>query len=301
MDASKRIAQLVREACIEEVGAPKPGNVNRAHNFSNTAFEDFIASAEAILPAFENADHTGVGRIVLQAITDCRRLVRSNTNLGIVLLLAPLAKACLAVEGVDNGNDRKLLRRALHDVLHALTVEDARFVYEAIRIAAPGGMNEVPMQDIAQEPTVTLLEAMELAKGRDSIAFEYITDFEITFTIGLPSIKKALSQGLDFTNAIVTAFLSVLSRVPDTLIARKNGKEVARRVSQRAEEVLSCGGVRSSGGRKKLQELDRYLRDPCHKLNPGTTADLTAAAIFLVLFETGPRSQGDPPAVSGMQ
>ena len=169
-------------------------------------------------------------------------------------------------------------------------MEDARLTYDAIRAANPGGLGEAAEQDISGEPSVTLLEAMDLAKDRDAIASEYMTDFEITFGIGLPALKEALDQGATYPNAVVQAFLTILSRVPDTLIARKNRIELSRRVSYSAQEVLLQGGVFTPQGRAKLQEMDRALRDEAHKLNPGTTADLTAAAIFLALLEeeTGP-------------
>lgn len=287
-DKGKRIAQLVQEACIREACAPKPGNVNRDHDFPDASLDDFLISAVAIGPAFENAADAGVGQIVWQAAVDFRRRVRSNTNLGILLLLAPLAKACLAASencGSEGLAGVESTRESLHDILQSLTVEDARLVYAAIRKTNPGGLGRVSRQDVAEEPSVTLLEAMRLAKDRDSIASEYVTDFEITFRTGFPAIKEALSRGVDFSDAVVQASLTVLSRVPDTLIARKNGGETARRVSQRAEDVLLHGGIYSPQGREKLLELDNALRDDSHKLNPGATADLTAAAVFLALLE----------------
>ncbi len=285
----KRIAQLVQEACILEVCAPKPGNVNRNHDFSNTSFEDFLLSSIAIGPAFEEAGHAGVGRTILRAVEESRRSVRSNTNLGIILLLAPLAKACLDDTGESPGDCEKL-RQKLSDVLSSLTVEDARLAYEAVRIADAGGLGRISRADVSEEPSVTLLEAMELAKDRDSIASEYVTKYEVTFGIGLPALKEALTQEATYPDAVVQAFLTILSRVPDTLIARKNGEELSRRVSQWAEDVLSCGGIHTLQGKEKLLELDNALRDDAHKLNPGTTADLTAAAIFLALLdeETSP-------------
>lgn len=288
MDASKRVAQLVQEACIREVCAPKPGNVNRFHDFSDASFEDFLISAVAVGPAFENAACKTVGQIVLRAIEDCRRRVRTNTNLGIILLLAPLAKAALI-------SDRGSLRKRVKSVLGGLTVEDAGMVYEAIRIAGAGGLGEAPAQDISGEPTVTLLEAMRLAKERDSVASEYVTGFEITRETGLPALKAALSSGADFPGATVHAFLSILKQVPDTLIARKNGMEASRRISRWAGDVLSHGGVFTGRGKEKIIELDRAVRDNDHKLNPGTTADLTTASIFLYLlerFQIGPDAGG---------
>jgi len=283
----KRIAQLVQEACIREVCAPKPGNVNRDHDFSDTSFEDYVLSAIAIGPAFENAGQAVVGRTILQAVERSRLRVQSNVNLGIILLLAPLTKACLAKTGrllKDNRN----LRKNLSVVLDSLTVEDARLAYRAIRMAGPGGLGRVAEQDVLEEPSVTLLEAMGLAKDRDSVASEYVTNFEITFGTGLPALKEALFRGVPYSNAVVQAFLTILGRVPDTLIARKKGKALSRQVSQWALDVLSCGGIFTPRGREKLQGLDKTLRDDAHTLNPGATADLTAASIFIALLEDVP-------------
>jgi triphosphoribosyl-dephospho-CoA synthase len=271
-----RIAQLAQMACVWEACAPKPGNVNRLHDFPDTSLEDFLLSAIAIGPAFENATQWGVGQIIRQATMDTLRLVRSNTNLGMILLLAPLVKA----GAIEN----KSLRKNLSFILKSLTIEDARLAYEAIRLVRPGGLGKAPEADISEEPSITLLQAMALARERDSIAREYVTDFAISFEIGLPALSEALSRGVDFSSAVVQIFLEILSTTPDTLIARKKGLETARDVSRQASEILAQGGVYTARGRAALAEMDYELRDRGHTLNPGTTADLTAAAIFLYLF-----------------
>lgn len=277
MKTGRQIAQLAQMACIWEACASKPGNVNRYHDFSDTSLEDFLLSAVAIGPAFENAAQVGVGQTIWQATVDTRKWVQSNTNLGLILLLVPLAKACLT--------ETENVRQSLRAVLNSLTVEDARLTYAAIRLAQPGGLGQVSQADVAEEPSITLLQAMALAQGRDAIAREYVTSFSIAFEIGLPALKGFLSRGVDFSSAIVQTFLSILSQVPDTLIARKKGLEAARQVSKWAGEVLTQGGVFTLEGRARLAEMDRALRDATHLLNPGTTADLTAAAVFLALFE----------------
>jgi triphosphoribosyl-dephospho-CoA synthase len=277
MITGKEIAQLVQTSCIGEVCAPKPGNVSRDHDFSDTSFEDFLISAVAVGPAFENAAEISVGEIIQQAVELTCRAVRSNTNLGMILLLAPLAKACIrAVEF-------NAIRPNLSAVLKTLTVNDAERAYAAIRMAKPGGMGRVSEADISQTPSIDLLQAMILAKNRDAIAREYATDFAITFETGVPALRKAIAQQGSFPDAIVQAFLAILSVVPDTLIARKMGYESACRVSEKAEVVLSRGGVFTEAGRTALAEFDRSLRNPAHTLNPGATADLTTAAIFLQL------------------
>ncbi len=280
MNNEKRISQLAQMACILEVCAPKPGNVNRSHDFPDTTLEDFLVSAVAIGPALEDSAQAGVGRTILRAVADTRRRVRSNTNLGMVLLLVPLVKACAASAG-----HMPDLRQNLGAVLNSLTVEDARLAYAAIRLAQPAGLGCVPQADVAEEPSITLLQAMSLARERDAVAREYATGYAITFETGLPALKNALSRGAGFSSGIVQTFLDILSRVPDTLIARKRGIDEARRISSWAGEVLARGGIFTPEGRSELAEMDRGLRDPAHELNPGTAADLTAAAVFLALFE----------------
>jgi triphosphoribosyl-dephospho-CoA synthase len=276
--SEKQIAQLVQIACVLEACAPKPGNVNRYHDFSDTSLEDFLLSAIAIGPAFENAGSSGVGQIILNAMADTRGWVQPNTNLGMILLFAPLVKATLGVSNVSE------IRPNLKRILSSLTVEDARLAYVAIRSACPGGLGTVAQSDIAEDPSVTLLQAMELAQERDAVAREYVTGFAIVFERGLPAINSALSRGCIISDAIIHAYLTILSEVPDTLIARKKGMEASRMVSQLASDVLANGGVFTREGKKALAEMDRMLRADEHTLNPGTTADLTAASIFLALF-----------------
>ena len=279
-------------ACLLEVSAPKPGNVNRHNDFADACFEDFLISAVAIGPAMEEAGRAGVGQTIWRAIQDTRRLVHSNTNLGMVLLLAPLAKAGsrtphLLRPGASGDSTRVgagELRESLAQVLAALTVEDARRAYAAIRLARPGGLGQTSQADITEEPSITLYQAMALAQERDAIAREYVTDFAITFGIGYPALKDAWYASDDLSADIVQAYLTILAQVPDTLIARKRGADMASQVSRWAGEVLAKGGVFAAQGQAGLVDLDRALRDESHTLNPGTTADLTAAAIFLLLL-----------------
>jgi triphosphoribosyl-dephospho-CoA synthase len=286
----RKITQLAQIACIWEACAPKPGNVNRYNDLADTSLEDYLLSAVAIGPAFDNAGRAGIGRTVFRAVRDTQRFVRSNTNLGIILLLAPLVKACHGGPKYTQAKDslkRNMvrLRRSLNSVLNSLTVEDARKAYSAIRIARPGGLGQVSEADVSAEPTITLLQAMALAKDRDAIAREYVTDFAITFETGLPALRYALSVRQDFPAAIVQTFLTILKHVPDSLIQRKKGPDSALQVSRWAGEVLAKGGIFTRRGQARMAEMDHALRDATHSLNPGTTADLTTAAVFLALLE----------------
>jgi triphosphoribosyl-dephospho-CoA synthase len=128
---------------------------------------------------------------------------------------------------------------------------------------------------------------MALAAERDSVAREYATDFATTFEIGVPALRAARSAGLGWSEATVETFLRLLATQPDTLIARKLGAAAAATVSRRARQVEDAGGARTEAGREALEEFDDELRSPNNAYNPGTTADLTCAALFVVILEDG--------------
>jgi triphosphoribosyl-dephospho-CoA synthase len=272
-DVVVRAAQL---ACVLEASAAKPGNVTPSHDFDDTSYEDMLRSGIALGPELGRAGERGVGETVLAAVRASRGVAGANTNLGIALLLAPLARAALTGEP---------LRERLGDVLRALTVDDARDAYAAIRLAGAGGLDAPVEHDVRDEPRVTLREAMAAAAQRDTIASEYVTDHAVTFELGLPALADALGDGLRPRHAIVELALRLLAAVPDTLIARKRGADAAGRVAAGARQVLAAGGMRSARGRTALAGFDASLRKDGNALNPGTTADLVTAVLFVALLE----------------
>jgi triphosphoribosyl-dephospho-CoA synthase len=302
------IVAAAQLACLLEAAAPKPGNISPGRSFGDSTYEDYVASAAAIGAPLAGVGTRPVGATVRLAVEATARWTRSNTNLGIVLLLVPLARAAVengvgilfsaelpAKTGQTAGvaatkeNDVGILfRAATQRVLEATTVEDAREVYAAIRRAAPGGLGRVDAQDVADEPTQTLLDVMRLAAARDGVAREYVTGFEVTFETAVPALSAARADGLCWNDAIVETFLTLLAAHPDTHIARRAGTALAADVSRRARDVIAAGGVRSEPGRRAIDDMDRALRDPRHAANPGTTADLTAAAIFVSLLQRRP-------------
>lgn len=256
------IAQCAQLACFWEVTACKPGNVHRYCDFHDVTYLDFILSASAIAPVLETASGRGVGETIYRCIEATRELTATNTNLGIVLLLAPLA---ITHE-----------RAPLREVLHNLTIDDAAWTYKAIRLAQPGGMGKVEDQDVADEPTQTLLEVMQLAADRDGVARQYTNGFEQIFDEGVPLLVDKCQQEADLETAIISSYLHLLERHPDTLIARKRGIEEAEEVSRRAGQLLS-------GEDPDWDAFDAWLREEKHSRNPGTTADLITASLFVAL------------------
>jgi triphosphoribosyl-dephospho-CoA synthase len=275
-----QVAAAAQLACLLEVSAPKPGNVSPFAGFRDASYEDFLASAAAIGPALTAAAERSLGATIYAAVEATARWAPSNTNLGLVLLLAPLARAALTPGAAA-------LRARLAATLAATTVADARDIYAAIRLAAPGGLGRVADQDVAGTPSATLRDVMALAVERDAIAREYASDFRSTFELGAPALRAALADRLPWRDAVVEAYLTLLAAAPDTHIARKLGLPAAITVQQRGRRVLDAGGVRTAAGREAIAALDGELRDEANTLNPGATADLTGAAIYLVLLEGG--------------
>jgi triphosphoribosyl-dephospho-CoA synthase len=252
---------------VLEVSAEKPGNITPTHDFADTSYEDMLRSAIALGPELARAGERRVGETILAVVEATRRVAPANTNLGIALLLAPLARAAL-----EAGE----LRARLAATLGALDVADARAAYAAIRIAGAGGLDEPVEHDVRSEPDIGLREAMASAAARDSIASEYVSDFALTFDVGVPALAAALAEGHSARDAIVELHLRLLAAASDTLIARKAGADAANRVSAAAREVLA--------GRQTLQSFDASLRVDGNRLNPGTTADLVTATVFVALL-----------------
>jgi triphosphoribosyl-dephospho-CoA synthase len=272
------VAAAAETACLLEASAPKPGNVSPGRERPGLTYRDVVVSAEILGQTFRRgAGRWRVGRLVHETIAASRAQVGTNTHLGIVLLLAPLAKAALRRGKED-------LRGRLRRVLDDLDRDDARRAYAAIRMARPGGLGRVPRQDVRRPPSVTLLEAMRLAAARDAVAREYATGYETTFTIGAPAIDRARRSGARLRQAIVVAFLEILAARPDTLVERRHGRSAARRVSREAAKALEAGGPLRPEGRRLLERLDRRLRRATPAINPGASADVVAASLFVWLL-----------------
>jgi triphosphoribosyl-dephospho-CoA synthase len=258
-----------------EATAPKPGNVHRGADFEGLCFNDFVVSAVAIGPAMESARERGVGDAVLDAIRSTRSLVSTNTNLGCVLLIAPLA-AVPADQPLEQG---------IGAVLAALTTSDAERIYAAIRLAGPGGLGNVADLDVRDTPPSDLLQAMRLAAGRDLVARQYTNQFNDVLTRVVPWLVQGQDAGWSLTAAIIHAQLRLMADFPDSLIARKCGGRVAQEGADRATQVVASGEPGDPAYERALSELDFWLRSDGQRRNPGTSADLIAAGLFAALRE----------------
>jgi len=278
MLSSKTIQDCIIWACEQEVSAPKPGNVNLISDGHNMQVEDFIKSAHAIAPAL-TVKNASVGQRILYAIQATQEVVSCNTNLGIVLLFAPL---CVAIEQCE---DFKSLPKQLALTLDQLNIKDAEYCYQGIRLAHAGGLGSVENQDINDTPTVTLLQAMEAAKERDSIAIQYLNNYHDIFHIGLEKLTDSINCGESVEWATTFAYLCLLSTIPDTLIGRKQGRETAKTVSNKAQHFINKS-KENNDLRSRSSELDSWDKElKRDAINPGTTADLTATTLLLHAFQ----------------
>ena len=209
------LARAVQVACVLEVTAPKPGNITPAHDFADTTYADMVRAGLALGPVLARAGERRVGELILEGVRASARVAAANTNLGIVLLLTPLARA--AATGVP-----------VERVLAELDVEDASAAFTAIGEARPGGLGDAAEHDVREPARVGLREAMAAAADRDSVASEYATGYAIVYGIALPLLRAELAAGARILDAIVTLHVGLLAEVPDTLIARKAGAEAAR-------------------------------------------------------------------------
>jgi triphosphoribosyl-dephospho-CoA synthase len=262
---------MLRAACVLEATAGKAGNVHPQAAFMDLIYRDFVDSANVIAPILARTCELGVGRAILEAVAATKAVSGSNINLGITLLLAPLAAVPAGIRLVDG----------IGDVLNSLSRNDADLAYQAIRLAQPGAMGEVEDQDIRQPPTTTLREAMCLAADRDLVARQYVNDFEQVFE-GAEMLRELVTpKDTELETAVTRLYLQLLAKYTDSLIERKFGRPIAEEVSRRAREI-----VQSSAGyaESALTSLDSFLRaGPVMLANPGTTADLVTASLFVAL------------------
>lgn len=276
------LGQLAGLACLWEASASKPGNVHRAADFEDLTFIDFAVSAVAIGPAFNMAEKGArLGEIVITAVRATRDAVATNTNLGSLLLMAPLAMATAEANGSNGMNS--VPREDVGRVLRSLEASDARLVYEAIRLAMPGGLGQVNEADVRGEPPDDLLHAMRLAADRDLVARQYVNDFAQVFDVVLPALADGLDRAWPLGQTIVRAQLRLMSEFPDSLIGRKCGSATAQQSATMAAAVLAAGQPCDESYERALADFDFWLRADGHRRNPGTTADLLAAGLFAAL------------------
>jgi triphosphoribosyl-dephospho-CoA synthase len=282
------VMQAYRDACRFDVMTFKPGNVSIESAGHGMEARDFLRSAAVSAP-WLGGEGLKVGERIQQAVAATRAAVGCNTNLGIVLLAAPLATAAL------NPSPEVDLQRRLRAVLAKLSVADAVGAFAGIRHAAPGGLGAAADADVRDTPHITLSQAMALAADRDAIAAQYGNDYAAVFSIGLPALAAALASAEHQSEAVLAVYLELLAALPDTHLARKHGEVIAEGVRRRGLAVacLRKACENPDAFNVALRAFDNELKAAGH--NPGTTADLTVASLFAFELAQALRECRPPP------
>jgi len=269
-------------ACALEVSSFKPGNV---HRYRDIKYHHFIASGIAFGDVVYRAaqDRRNIGRYIKMAVIQSRRWSPSNANLGIILLHIPIAMGA----GVIDSFDSERLRGEMVEIVRGTTVEDSLDVYDAINIAmpylnpperGPDVKGEEGKKRLIEE-NLTLYEVFRISSQWDNIAREWVEGFKISFE-GYNLLKHYYEEERDINWAVTRTYIHLLSKYPDTLIARKNNLEVAREVSRVARGIMERGFKKED-----IERFDIYLSRDGNRLNPGTTADIVAASLMIFLLE----------------
>lgn len=278
MISHQQLSELYKQACELELQAFKPGNVSVYADGHDMTVTDFRISAEVSAAPLCNPGYS-LGEKIFYAVKATREAVTCNTNLGIILLCAPLIQA-MSADYPDTG-----LRQALHKVLTTTTTEDAEWVFKAIMLASPGGLGRSDDQDVSEKPSVNLAEAMRLASAKDRIALQYVTDYQDVFDFAVSIYYNAASKWGNKSWAAVSVYVDLLSRFPDSHIERKYGDQytemVASKMSQLSNELSETENPEHI--MPLLFSLDREFKS--RGVNPGTMADMTVATVLTVFLE----------------
>lgn len=277
MDTAQILSKFYQQACELELLAFKPGNVSVFADGHDMCVQDFRNSAKVSAASLCNPQYS-LGEKIYYAVLATREAVGCNTNLGIILLCAPL------IEAVEKYNCHSDLRSALTVVLNETTVDDADWVYRAIRLAAPGGLGESVDQDVYTAPSITLRDAMQISSHKDRIALQYITGFKDVFDFGVLRYNAGLNRWGKQEWAAVWVYTGLLSLYPDSHIERKYGKQYSELVGIR---MLALDNALADSSKPELlitlfADVDREFK--LKGINPGTSADLTVATILTVLI-----------------
>ena len=287
---SEEIAKIAQIASALEVsGYPKPGNVHRTRDYDDMVFEDFVISGIVIGDTIRKAttdvdvENPQLGRYILEAVDETDRWIKNNTNLGIVMMITPIAAAAAISDDFDE------IRPNIVKLMANTSVDDACDLYDAINIADAGGMGDQNEYDVTSENAKnelrqnkqTMYDVLKISAPWDMLAREMTSDMPAVFEIGYPTYHK-LKEEKSLNDACVLTFLTILSQVPDTLISRKYGSDEAMKISLMTRDLLKLRDADDFD--VKLQEFDDYLFE--NHYNPGTTADLTAASIFVSNLKT---------------
>ena len=260
-------------ACLSELEALKVGNVHIYQSGHDMQLTDFVTSAVITAPIISNP-RTSVGEKISQSIEASFQAVGCNTNLGIILLVAPIAQACLT--------NHDQLRDRLKDIIANLDQKDAEHAFQAIARAYAQHLPVMPSHDVRTKPTITLRQAMQQAQSRDLIARQYAHAFDDVYRIGVANLQLNSQNPLETQIALM--YLRFLAALPDSHIERQHGRQKALEIQKKAQNSIKKIMIKGFAPCKKdLHQWDKCLKN--NHINPGSCADLTVASLMIFFIE----------------
>ena len=274
----QQLIAAYERACEVELLAFKPGNVSVHSNGHDMTVEDFRISYRVSSAPITNPDYS-LGEKIYYAVESTRNAVGCNTNLGIILLCAPL----LQVAG--NSRPGQPLRDGLMSLLSGTTRADADWVFKAIVLAAPGGLGEASEQDVNTSASVTLTEAMGLASNKDRIAYQFVSNYKDIFEFTIFMYNATFAKFGDQIWAALAVYAGMLSVYADSHVERKYGAQYSDWVAVEMNRVHEALATTSNPVTlfSLLRSIDEAFK--AKGINPGTTADLTVATVLTVLLQ----------------
>ena len=269
------IEEIVKASFEGEIKAFKPGNVSSYADGHNMTAQDFFLSAEVSTPILCKKE-CSLGERVLNSVKATRDAVSCNTNLGMLLLFAPI------IMGAELGfKTIRELRDNLEVTLTSITKTDTNHIFKAIHTANPGGLGNVNEEDVAKEPNFSLIYAMKLASKRDSVALQYLNNFNEVFKLGFTTIKNFDKRWNSVKWATVSCYLTFMASIRDSHIERKYGSEISEQIRIKSGIIVEKfnNSLDPEASIRLLQDFDRELK--AENYNPGTSADLTAASLLV--------------------
>lgn len=278
MLSRQQLIAAYQYACEIELRAFKPGNVSIYADGHNMTVADFRASARQSAGPITSLNDS-LGERIYYAVKATREVVACNTNLGIILLCAPLLLAA------EKAKTKKELRIMLASVLANTCVEDAQWVFRAIVLAAPGGLGKLDAQDITSKPNVTLTQAMQIASQRDRIALQFVTNYTDVFDFLVLRYNEKLNRWGDAEWSAVAVYVAMLATYPDSHIERKYANLYTKIVMDKM--ALVDDKLSTTDQPKQLMDLLAKIDSEFKSagINPGTAADFTVATVLAVQLE----------------
>lgn len=274
------LSALVHDCFTCDINALKPGNVGRHGAGHGMECADFSASAEVVSPILCDR-RLGIGRKILSSVEATRAAVHCNTNLGMILLIAPIIRV-FHEHGLQAD-----FRRTVKSTLKSLGRQEAQDIFAAIRLANPGGLGKTDRYDVNSPQDIDIYSAMEAAQDRDLVALQYVNGYREVVNSGVDCLQNHHDRWNSVEWAVVACYLMYMASFPDSHIRRKHGIETAEQVRKRTKPVLErfMSYDNPEDAREVLMNFDRELK--ASELNPGACADLTVASLLLFRLGSG--------------